>query len=78
MNKKLKAYSHSEKKNLTKKQRVARLIGRCFNEVNFDYNRFYTGEFQFKSPSGETKFYEASPIDRATRKLNRILRYMSK
>lgn len=78
MNKRFRPYTKAEKRELSIEQRVSRLIARCFNGVNFDYNVFNCGDYKMKSHSGETKFYESTPIDDAIRKINRITTWLAR
>ena len=73
-----KPYTYAEKQSLTETQRAARLIARCFNGVEWNYQCFFCGGVQMKTESGETKFYESSPIDAAIRKMNRVVRWMTR
>ena len=72
MSKKFQPYTKAEKRELSIEQRVSRLIARCFNDVNFGYQVFNCGDYKMKSESGETRFYESTPIDKAIRKVNRV------
>jgi len=71
-------YTKAEKRELSEMQRVARLIARCFNGVSFDRNTFTCGDYIMKSASGETKFYESTPMNAAIRKMNRVTRWMTR
>lgn len=78
MSKKFQPYTKAQKRELSIEQRVSRLIARCFNNVNFTYHVFNCGDYKMKSESGETKFYESSPIDKAIRKMNRITCWLTR
>ena len=63
---------------LATKKRFARAIAKCFDRVNWAAQSFTIGGSQFLTDKqGRDKFYACEDIDKAIRRLNRILRLLS-
>ena len=58
------------KKNYVKKTDVAK----CFDDVAWETKSFYFGAVLIKDNLSHTKFYVAKDIDKAIKKLNKLLR----
>lgn len=68
------------RKYLFKVQRkiIGKLIRKCFAGVTWHKQRFISNGVLLTTAEGEDKFYSAKEIDRAVRKLDRLLRLLSK
>ena len=60
------------------KRRIAKSIVKCFKDVDFSKQVFNLGGVSVKAPNGETAFYSVTEIDKGIRKLNKLLKYLSK
>lgn len=68
----------SQKKGKSTQYRVARLILRCFNGLYLRRQAFRCGDYTMKSASGEVEFYEAGEVDKAIKRLDRLIARLSK
>ena len=60
------------------RKKLASLIIACFKSCNWARNTFSVGGEFLKNPDGEKYFYSAKDIDKAIKKLNRIIRLLNK
>jgi len=61
-----------------RKQRLAKLIIRCFKGVDWTRNGFQAGGQQIKDKFGNEYFYACKSIDKAIEKLNRLIKRLTK
>lgn len=60
------------------KRRIAKSIVKCFKDVDFTKQSFNIDSVPVKSSNGDTVFYSSIDIDKGIRKLNKLLKYLSK
>ena len=59
------------------KRRLAKIINKCFKDVDWEGNHFiYGNNVEMENRKGEKVFYGVKSIDEAISKLNRVLRYL--
>ncbi len=59
------------------RQRIARIMQRCWKPVRWERHVFWYDRHKMQSESGETRFYEAGQIDNGARRMNRVQRVLS-
>lgn len=63
---------------LATKKRLVKAIAKCFNRVNWTSQSFTIGDGPFLTDKqGRDKFYACEDIDKAIKRLNKILRLLS-
>lgn len=60
------------------KRRIAKSIVKCFKDVDFTKHVFNIGGTTMNSSNGDIRFYSSIEIDTGLRKLNKLLKYLSK
>lgn len=59
------------------RQRIARIVKRCFVSVNWTRQTFALDGKYMHCPSGETYFYEVREINKGLTRLNRLQRLLT-